>query len=82
VVSRGKNLRRVKRSAMDIRSSSSLRRKNSENKIFLDSELQETENAITTLQSNIHYNTVTTIHVNPSIMNIQYQMHIKMEEER
>jgi hypothetical protein len=82
VVSRGKNLRRVKRSAMDIRSSSSLRRKNSENKIFLDSELQETENAITTLQSNIHYNTVTTIHVNPSIMNIQYQTHIKMEEER
>jgi hypothetical protein len=66
---------------MDIRSSNNLRRKNSENKILLDSELQETENAITTLQSNIHYNTVTTIHVNPSIMNIQYQTHNKMEEE-
>jgi hypothetical protein len=66
---------------MDIRSSSSLRRKNSENKIFLDSELQETENTITTLQSNIHYNTITIIHVNPSIMNIQYQTHNKMEEE-
>jgi hypothetical protein len=67
---------------MDIRSSSSLRRKNSESKILLESEFQETEKAITVLQSNIHYNTVTTIHVNPSIMNFQYQMHNKMEGER
>jgi hypothetical protein len=59
---------------MDIRSSSSLRRKNFKNKILLDPKLQETKNAITTLQSNLHCNTVTTIHVNPSIMNIQYQM--------
>jgi hypothetical protein len=64
---------------MNFRSSNSLRRKKSENKILLDSELQETENIMTTLQSNIHYNTVTIIHVNPSIMNIQYQTHNKME---
>jgi hypothetical protein len=43
VVSRGENLRRVKRYAMNVRSSNILRRKNSENKILLDSELQETE---------------------------------------
>jgi hypothetical protein len=66
---------------MNIRSSSSLRRKNSENKIFLNLELRETENTIIALQSNIHYNTVTIIHVNPSIMNIQYQMDNKMEEK-
>jgi hypothetical protein len=54
-----------------------LRRKNSENKILLNSKFQETENTITALQSNIHYNTVTTIHVNPSIMNIQYQTQIR-----
>jgi len=66
---------------MKIRSSSSLRRKNSENKIFLDSELQETKNTMTKLQSNIHYNTVTIIHVNPSIINIHHQMHNNMEGE-
>jgi hypothetical protein len=64
VVSRGKNMKRVKRYAMDIWSSSNLR-KISEKKILLDSELQETENIMTTLQSKIHYNTVTIIHVNP-----------------
>jgi hypothetical protein len=45
---------------MDIRSSSNLRRKIFEYKILLDPKLQEVENAITILQSNIHHNTVTT----------------------
>jgi hypothetical protein len=38
-VSRGKKLRRVKRSAMDLRSSSSLRRKNSKKKYLLGFEI-------------------------------------------
>ena len=54
---------------MDIRSSKSLRRNNLENKILLDSKFQKRlENVTTELQSNLHYNTTITIHVNLSIM--------------
>jgi len=54
---------------MDIRSSNSLRRNNSENKILLDSKFHKRLEKVTTkLQSNIHYNTAITIHVNLSIM--------------
>ena len=54
---------------MDIRSSNSLRRNNSENKILLDSKFQKRlENVTTELQSNLHYNMAITIHVNLSIM--------------
>jgi hypothetical protein len=45
---------------MDILSSSSLRRKIFKYKILLDPKLQEAENTITILQSNIHHNMVTT----------------------
>jgi hypothetical protein len=66
---------------MDIRSSSSLRRKNSKHKIFLNSNFKKLKEIITTLQSNIHHNTVTTIHVNQSIMNSSVSEANKMEKE-
>jgi hypothetical protein len=54
---------------MDIRSSSSLRRNNSENKILLDSKFRKRlENVTTERQSNLHYNMTITVDVNLSIM--------------
>jgi hypothetical protein len=67
---------------MDIRSSSSLRRNNSENKILLDSKFQKRlENVTTKLQSNLHYNTAITIHVNLSIMDTPTLEVNKMEKK-
>jgi hypothetical protein len=45
---------------MDIRSSSSLRRKNSEDKILLVQSFKELNEFITELKSNIHHNSITT----------------------
>jgi hypothetical protein len=59
-VGRGKNLRRMKRSSMDIRSSSNLRRKNSKDKILLVQSFKELNEIITELKSNIHKNSITT----------------------
>ena len=67
---------------MDIRSSSGLRRNNSENKILLDSKFQKRlENVTTKLQSNLHYNTTITIHVNLSIMDTPALEENKMEKK-
>jgi hypothetical protein len=66
---------------MDIWSSSSLRRKNLRKQDLLGFKaFKKLKNTMTTLQSNIHYNTVTIIHVNPSIMNISVLEENKMEE--
>jgi len=46
---------------MDISSSTNLRMKIFKYKILLDLKLQETENSITVLRSNIHHNMVTTL---------------------
>jgi hypothetical protein len=59
-VHRGKNMRRMKRYAMDIWSSSSLRRKKSEDKILLVQSFKELNEVITELKSNIHHNSITT----------------------
>jgi hypothetical protein len=59
-VSRGKNLRRVKRYAMDIRFGSSLKRKNSKDKILLVQSFKELNENIIELKSNIHTNSITT----------------------
>jgi hypothetical protein len=79
-VSRGKNLRKCKvcygHQVFQQPKEEKLRKQD-----LLEFKLQETENIMTTLQSNIHYNTVTIIHVNPSIMNIQYQKHNKMSKK-
>jgi hypothetical protein len=45
---------------MDIRSSSSLKRKNSEDKILLVQSFKELNEIITELKSNIHHNSITT----------------------
>ena len=66
---------------MDIRSFNTLRRKIFEYKILLDPKLQDTENAITVLQSNIHFNTFKIIHVNPSIMDTSILEENKMEKK-
>jgi hypothetical protein len=59
-VSRGKNLRRMKRSAMDIWSSNNLKRKNFEDKILLVQGFKELNEFITELKSNIHHNSIIT----------------------
>jgi hypothetical protein len=67
---------------MDIWSSSSLRRNNSENKILLDSNFQKRlENITIVMQSNLHYNTSITIHVNISIMDTPTLEVNKMEKK-
>jgi hypothetical protein len=45
---------------MDIRSASSLKRKNSEDKILLVQSFKELNENITELKSNIHHNSITT----------------------
>jgi hypothetical protein len=58
---------------MDIWSSSSLRRKIFEYKILLDPKLQKTEDVVTTLQSNIHHNMITTTQLDHPCPSLQYQ---------
>ena len=53
-------LRRVKRFAMDIKPSSSLKRKKSEDKILLVHSFKELNEIITELKSNIHHNSIKT----------------------
>ena len=66
---------------MEIRSSSSLRRNNSENKILLDSKFQKRlKNVTTELQSDLQYNTTITVHVNLSIMDTPTLEVNKMEK--
>jgi hypothetical protein len=66
---------------MDIRSSNSLRRKNSKTRSSWIQSFRKLKNVITALQSNIHYNTVITIHVNPSIMDTSVSEANKMEKK-
>jgi hypothetical protein len=57
-VSREKNLRKMKRSTLDVQSSSNLKRKNSEDKILLVHGFKELNEFITELKSNIHHNSI------------------------
>jgi hypothetical protein len=57
-VSREKNFRKMKRSTMDVQSSSNLKRKNSEDKILLVHGFKELNEFITELKSNIHHNSI------------------------
>jgi hypothetical protein len=59
-VSRGKKLKRIKKSSIDIWSSSNLWRKNSEDKILLVHIFKELNEIITELKSNIHHNSTIT----------------------
>jgi hypothetical protein len=57
-VSREKNLRKMKRSTMDVQSSSNLKRKNSEDKILLVHGFKEMNEFITKLKLNIYQNSI------------------------
>jgi hypothetical protein len=57
-VTRGKKLRRMKKYAIDIRSSSNLKRKNFEDTILLVKGFKELNEFIIELKSNIHQNSI------------------------